>query len=80
MGALAPLAAALLLCAAAPAQARIRNDGADDLFVEYEEYELPENETGNAYGSPEERAWESQPMMDFYGFDSQYTQAIPTET
>ena len=39
----APLA---LLWAAWGCEGRIRNDGADELFVEYEDYELPDNETG----------------------------------
>ena len=35
-----------LLWAAWGCEGRIRNDGADELFVEYEDYELPDNETG----------------------------------
>ena len=45
----APLA---LLWAAWGCEGRIRNDGADELFVEYEDYELPDNETG-AQHSPD---------------------------
>ena len=60
------LALAAMLCASLPpAQGRIRNDGADELFVEYEEYELPENETL----SSEQRAWEQYDMLEYYGFD-----------
>lgn len=54
--------AALLLCALpAPAQARIRMGD----YVEYEEHELPENETF----SEEQEEWVNLDMLDFYGFD-----------
>ena len=59
----------LVLCTSPRrAQARIRmNDGVDDYFVEYEDHELPENETFS--DEEAEEAWGLGEMLDLYGFD-----------
>eukprot|EP01043_Picozoa_sp_COSAG02_P003872 COSAG02_NODE_98_length_37150_cov_39.614207_1_plen_246_part_00 len=62
-------AALVVLCTSPVAvKARIRNDGVDELFVEYEDDELPENETY----SGEEQDWgayDGHDGLDLFGFD-----------
>ncbi len=63
------VSAAMLLCTSPVwVHARIRNAGADELFVEYEDDELPENETHR--GEEEDwSAYSAYDALDFYGFD-----------